>query len=56
MITVLRLPPRLFAVWLKGGDDILDAVVDGVVHGVIRPAGVTVEAFLLILQPEHRGR
>lgn len=55
VITVLRLPPRLFAVRLKGGDDVLDAVVDGVVHGVVGSAGVAVEALLLILRQEHRG-
>lgn len=55
-LTVLRLPPGLFAVRLEGGDDVLDAVVNGVVHGVVRPAGIAVKAFLLILQREHVGR
>lgn len=40
---------------LEGGDDVLNAVVDGVVHGVVRPAGVAVEALFLILQQEHTG-
>lgn len=34
---------------LEGGDHVLYAVIDGVVDGVVRPSGVTVETFLLLL-------
>lgn len=37
----------------EGGDDVLYAVIDGVVHWVIRPPGVTVETLLLILQQDE---
>lgn len=41
----------------EGGDDVLYPVVDGVVHRVVRPPGVTVETLLLILRsgPEKFG-
>lgn len=53
-LTIFRLPPGLLAVRLEGGDDILYAVIDGVVDGVVRPSGVTVETFLLVLQEDRR--
>lgn len=35
-LTILGLPPGLLAVWFEGGDDILDAVTDGVGIRIIR--------------------
>lgn len=52
-LTVFRLPPGLLAVRFECGDDVLYAVIDGVVDGVVRPSGVTVETFLLILQQDR---
>lgn len=54
LLTVLRLPPGLLAVRLEGGDHVLDAVVDGVVHRVVRPARVAVETLLLVLRERRR--
>lgn len=54
VLTVLRLPPGLLAVRLEGGDHVLYAVVDGVVHRVVRPARVTVETLLLVLRQRRR--
>lgn len=39
---------------LEGGDHVLYAVVDGVVHRVVRPARVTVETLLLVLRQRRR--
>lgn len=36
--------------WLEGGDHVVNAVADGVVNGVIRPPGITLETLLLLLQ------
>lgn len=40
---------------LEGGDHVVDAVADGVVNGVVRPPGVTLETFLLLLQQKVKG-
>ena len=37
----------------EGDDDILDAVIYGVVHWVIRPSRVAVETLLFVLQPDQ---
>lgn len=49
-LTILWLPPGLLAVRFKGGDDVLYAMIDSVVDGVVWPSRVTEETFLLILQ------
>lgn len=50
LLTVLRLPPRLLAVRFEGGDHVFYPMIDGVVDGVVRPSGVAVKTFLLILE------
>lgn len=54
LLTILRLPPGLLAVRFEGGDDVLYPVIDGVVHGVVWPSGVTVETLLFVLQQDKK--
>lgn len=51
--SVLRLPPGFLAILSKRGNDIFNAVTDGVGQPVKRPSGVTDKALLLILKMTH---
>lgn len=52
-LTILRLPPGLFAVWFKGGDNVFYPVINGVVDWVVWPSGVTLKTFLLLLRKDR---